>query len=151
MILVTTTRTNAFSIAGLPAGVYTLDVITQKGNTKAAYEGILVISQQPTIVIDETTRDVIDQEINQNVRVETNIVFIFTPTPTPTPSPSPSPCYFDPSLDECKPVGGKCLPGFTFNEDRQCIPIGKCPSGYGRLDDDETGKCYKNSDIKKCI
>jgi hypothetical protein len=28
-------------------GVYTPDVITQKGNTKAAYEGILVIGQQP--------------------------------------------------------------------------------------------------------
>jgi hypothetical protein len=27
--------------------VYTLDVITQKGDTKAAYEGILVIGQQP--------------------------------------------------------------------------------------------------------
>jgi hypothetical protein len=51
--------TNAFSLANLPAGVYTLDLITQKGNTRAAYEGILVISQQITIVINETTRNVI--------------------------------------------------------------------------------------------
>ena len=50
---------NAFSLANLPAGVYTLDLITQKGNTRAAYEGILVISQQLTIVINETTRNVI--------------------------------------------------------------------------------------------
>src|SRR5215216_2754882 len=37
-----------------------------------------------------------------------------------------------------------------FNEDEQCISSRKCPPGYGILDDDETGKCYKNSDIKKC-
>ena len=46
--LVPSTQANAFSLANLPAGVYTLDVITQKGNTKAAYEGILVIGQAPT-------------------------------------------------------------------------------------------------------
>jgi 3-dehydroquinate synthase class II len=62
--------TNAFSLANLPTGVYTLDLITQKGNTRAAYEGILVISQQPTIVINETTRNVINQEINQNIEVD---------------------------------------------------------------------------------
>ena len=41
--------TNAFSLVNLPAGVYTLDVITQKGNTEAAYEGVLVIGQQPQL------------------------------------------------------------------------------------------------------
>jgi hypothetical protein len=44
LVPLTTTQANAFSIAGLPLGVYTLDIITQKGNTKAAFEGILVIS-----------------------------------------------------------------------------------------------------------
>jgi hypothetical protein len=29
-------NTNSFSLAGLPVGVYTLDVITKKGNTRAA-------------------------------------------------------------------------------------------------------------------
>jgi hypothetical protein len=72
-----TTQTNAFSIAGLPVGVYTLDIITQKGNTKAAYEAILVISQQPTTVINETTRDIINQEINQNTRVDTDVKVVF--------------------------------------------------------------------------
>jgi uncharacterized membrane protein YgcG len=38
--------TNSFSLANLPAGVYTLDVLTQKGNTRGAYEGILEIGQQ---------------------------------------------------------------------------------------------------------
>lgn len=69
---------------------------------------------------------------------------------TTTPEPSPSPCYFDPTVEECQPIDGRCPPGFSFNENEQCIPIGECPEGYGRLDDDETGKCYKNSDIKTC-
>jgi hypothetical protein len=67
--LAPSTQANAFSLANLPVGVYTLDVMTQKGNAKAAYEGILVISQQPTTVISETTRNIINQMINQNTRV----------------------------------------------------------------------------------
>jgi hypothetical protein len=68
--LVPSSQANAFSLANLPVGVSTLDVITQKGNAKAAYEGILVIGQQPATVISETTRNVINQEINQNTRVD---------------------------------------------------------------------------------
>jgi hypothetical protein len=60
--LVPSSQANAFSLSNLPARVYTLDVITQKGNTKAAYEGILVISQQPTIVINETTKTIINRD-----------------------------------------------------------------------------------------
>jgi hypothetical protein len=52
---------NAFSLTNLPAGVYALDVITQKGNTKAAYEGILAIGQQPLTVIEETTKRVTNE------------------------------------------------------------------------------------------
>jgi hypothetical protein len=53
-------NTNSFSLAGLPVGVYTLDVITKKGNTRAAYEGILVLGQQPT---NPQTRTIIEQQI----------------------------------------------------------------------------------------
>ena len=48
--LVPSTQANAFSLANLEVGVYTLDIITQKGNLKAAYEGILVLGQEPTRV-----------------------------------------------------------------------------------------------------
>jgi hypothetical protein len=73
----TSQTSNAFSLANIPVGVYTLDVITQKGNTKAAYEGILVISQQPTIVINETIKNVINQEINQDTRIDIDTKIIF--------------------------------------------------------------------------
>src|SRR5918999_701198 len=42
--------TNTFSLANLPAGEYTLDIIAQVGSAKAAYEGILIIDQEPTTV-----------------------------------------------------------------------------------------------------
>ena len=86
--LVPSSQANAFSLANLPVGVYTLDVITQKGNTKAAYEGILVIGQQPRTIINE----IINRETNENG----DVIIILPPgdrrpTPTPTPEPTPTP------------------------------------------------------------
>jgi hypothetical protein len=51
---------NSFSLASLAAGVYTIDVITQKGSARAAYEGILVLGQDPSNV---QTRIIIEQQI----------------------------------------------------------------------------------------
>jgi hypothetical protein len=50
--------TGAFSLANVPAGVYTLDVITQKPGAKAAYGGVLSIGNQPATVIEETKKRV---------------------------------------------------------------------------------------------
>jgi hypothetical protein len=62
------TKPNAFSLAGLSPGVYTLDVIVQKQNSKAAYEGILVIGQPLT----ESTKQIVQNEIvnkNDDIRI----------------------------------------------------------------------------------
>jgi hypothetical protein len=87
----TTTQANAFSLVNLPVGVYTLDIITQKGNAKAAYEGILVINQQPTTIINETTKQIINQEINQNSRVDIDTRIIFKEV-TSKSKPEPRMC-----------------------------------------------------------
>ena len=129
---------NTFSLNGIPNGVYTLQVVGRLGNTEGGYESIIVIP-----VLTDQTRKVVQERINQILFVDIYVEIIFE-------EPGSSPCYFDPTLEECKPIGGKCPDGFGFNEDEQCIPHGECPSGYGRLDDDETGKCYKKSDIKTC-
>jgi hypothetical protein len=127
--------TNAFSLANLPTGVYTLDLITQKGNTRAAYEGILVISQQPTIVINETTRNVINQEINQNIEVD---------------------------IDEGCPAGyvGEppfCEPRFCqiYHDAEGCPPLPRpleeCPQGYvGEPPFCELVDCNENPDVEGC-
>ncbi len=62
--------TNAFSLANLPDGTYILDVMTQKGNTRAAYEGILEIGQQPATTAAASS---------------------LAPTPLPSPTPAASP------------------------------------------------------------
>jgi hypothetical protein len=52
-------------------------------------------------------------------------------------------CLFNPSLPKCKPPPGQdCPEGFLMNEDGNCFPDKPCPSGYERLEDDETGTCH---------
>jgi hypothetical protein len=58
--LVPSSQANAFSLTNLPVGVYTFDIITQKGNTKAVYEGILVLGQEPT---NPQTKTIIERQI----------------------------------------------------------------------------------------
>jgi hypothetical protein len=43
---------NTFSLANLPLGIYTLDIITQKESQKGAYEGLLVISTSNSLPLD---------------------------------------------------------------------------------------------------
>ena len=43
---------NTFSLANLPLGIYTLDIITQKESQKGAYEGLLVISNSNSLPLD---------------------------------------------------------------------------------------------------
>ena len=88
------------SLANLPVGVYTLDVIAQKGNAKAAYEGILVVSQQPTTVINETTKQIINQEINQNTRGDIDGDGDGRPPPPITPPITPPPGDEQPPGDQ---------------------------------------------------
>jgi hypothetical protein len=51
-------------------------------------------------------------------------------------------CLFDPSLEKCAPIGDRCPAGFLMNEDHNCFPDKPCPSGYTKIDDDETGTCH---------
>ncbi|HKG31688.1 MAG TPA: carboxypeptidase-like regulatory domain-containing protein [Nitrososphaeraceae archaeon] len=150
LVPLTTTQANAFSIAGLPLGVYTLDIITQKGNTKAAYEGILVISQQPTTVINETTKNVINQEINQNTRIDTDIRIVFRDKP----SPPPNPCKENPEDPDCQvdcelnPEDPDCQVDCELNPDAEGCqeppqPIDSCEENPSLLEcQQETGAAF---------
>jgi hypothetical protein len=63
-------NTSVFSLAELPAGVYTLDVIVQKQNSKAAYEGILVIGQPVNQAIQQAVQ-------RQIVKQDTDVSIVF--------------------------------------------------------------------------
>ena len=114
--LVPSSQANAFSLANLPVGVYTLDVMTQKGNAKAAYEGILVIGQQPTTIINET----INRQTNENG----DLIIIFPPGETP-------------------PEDG-CPPGQVRNEEGDCeTPPGGGEEGGGEEGGGEEGGAFE--------
>ena len=83
-------QNNGFSIAGLAPGVYTLDIIGTKNNAKAAYEGILVIGQNPE---SQEVKQVVEKQITNVDRGTTivDIVPIFQLPPTPAAQPTPNP------------------------------------------------------------
>lgn len=70
----------------------------------------------------------------------------------PSFSPSHNPkntinfgCHFHPNDDRCKPaIPGQCPGGFASNDKGNCHPIGPCPFGFSRHDNDESGQCFKN-------
>lgn len=50
---------------------------------------------------------------------------------------------FHPESPKCAPdEHGNCPSGFSHNEKGNCFPSGKCPPGFGRYTDDESGKCF---------
>jgi hypothetical protein len=68
------------------------------------------------------------------------------PVPPPrVPEPPDDDCLYDPSLPKCAPIDGECPEGFNMNEDGQCFPDKPCPTGFERRDEDETGRCYPDS------
>jgi hypothetical protein len=59
------------------------------------------------------------------------------------PGPDES-CIFDPTQKKCAPDDqGNCPPGFGHNSKDQCFPTHKCPTGFCREDNDESGACKK--------
>jgi hypothetical protein len=146
--------TGAFSLANLPGGVYTLDVITQKGSAKAAYEGVLSIGNQPVTVIEETTKRVTNDY--------GDLIIIFEPHPCDLPNPPPECLLEDPCLNPnpppeceeieerpiCTPDGPPCPPcppgveaGWCADEDeRQDTDdgLGRDIPGPEVIDEDDT-------------
>lgn len=60
-------------------------------------------------------------------------------------------CRFTPSHPICAPnEDGECDEGFAMNEDGNCFPRGDCPDGYHRANDDETGACISEDDLRQC-
>jgi hypothetical protein len=139
---------NEWSLQGFNDGVYLLDVIANMPQGgRGAYETVLVILAPNAQELNPI--QVIAQVVNIQIDVKEEV--FEDDEDRPSPAPEPSICYFDPNNEVCSPdEEGKCPAGFHFNEDERCIPDGKCPDGYGRLDDDETGRCYPERDIKRC-
>jgi hypothetical protein len=113
-------QASAFSLANLPGGVYTLDVITQKDDSKAAYGGVLSIGNQPATVIEETTKRVTNDY--------GDLILIFLPPeecPAGTtgipPDCEPISCDIENPPPECEePI--VCSDGSTVPPGEECPP-----------------------------
>jgi hypothetical protein len=136
---------NEWSLQGLGNGVYLLDVIVNiPEGGKGAYETVLVILA-PNEQVKDTT-----QVIKQVVNVDTQIIFKDKDKNKSKPDLRKI-CAFNPEDKRCTPDPKKgCPPGFGTNEAGQCFPLGPCPSGYHRANDDETGRCVPEKDLKQC-
>jgi hypothetical protein len=125
------------SFAGVASGIYTLDVII---TDQFAYEGIVVVggnvaARQITNIIQNTITE-INQETDVDVRKS------FDKGKVKKVLDKEQICLFTPSHPVCAPVDGNCPKNFAMNEDGNCYPNKiKCPNGYWRADDDETGAC----------
>ena len=136
---------NEWSLQGLGNGVYLLDVIVNiPEGGKGAYETVLVILA-PNEQVKDTT-----QVIKQVVKVDTKIIFKDKDINKSKPDLRKI-CAFNPEDKRCTPDPEKgCPPGFGTNKAGQCFPLGPCPSGYHRANDDETGRCVPEKDLKQC-
>jgi hypothetical protein len=123
------TESGVISLAGFREGIYTLDVIV---DDRFAFECIVVIGPEE------------EQNINREItEVNKRTVEHYKKILVPRGINKARICLFTPSHPICKPdENGNCPKGWAMNEDGQCYPrYLKCPPGYWRADDDETGAC----------
>jgi hypothetical protein len=61
---------------------------------------------------------------------------------TSSPGPDDS-CLFHPEQEKCGPdQSGNCPSGFLLNGKGHCFPDKKCPKGFEKQNNDETGTCH---------
>jgi hypothetical protein len=110
------------------------------GESAATGESIKTLTYYSTSSLEEPPID----ENQEGSLISSNLTSRLTQLPQPGP-PRIVPdddCLFNPALPKCAPVAGKCPPAFLMNEEEQCFPDKPCPSGFTKLDEDETGTCY---------
>jgi hypothetical protein len=140
---------NQWSLQGFATGVYLLDVIVDipTSSSLAAYETVLVIlepEQQPLQQTEIT-------KIVNTVKVDVKIIFKDEKKKEKPKDDLRRICTLNPEDPRCpEPKDGDCPPGWGTNEAGQCFPLGKCPDGYHRANDDETGRCVPDKDLKQC-
>ena len=135
---------NSFSLIGIPNGVYILNVVGRLGDIEGGYENILVKlpSSQPTTEFNEEIKKLVEKKINEILFIDIHAETIFEEPG----STLPWECLYYPDSDQCKPPEGETCPeGYSMNEKSHCYPTAKCPDGFWRADDDESGACVPNA------
>jgi hypothetical protein len=123
---------SALSLANLPGGVYTLDIVAQKNGAKAAYGGVLSIGNQPVTVLEETIKRVTNDYgdlILVSLPPEEEECPPDTTGIPPECKPIPPDCNVEDPPPECeKPI--VCDDGSTVPPGEECPePPIDCPDG----------------------
>ena len=137
-----TNQRNSFSLNGMLPGVYTLNVLGTLGDIEGGYETVLVIVRpdQPTTVINQMTKNVVEKRISELLLIDIFIEIIFEDEELPPCDPNLNPG----ELCEEEPEPGPCQPG-------EYCPL--CPPGVETdycADDDElndTDECILNPEL----
>jgi hypothetical protein len=130
------TSQNTFSLQGIATGVYTLDIIAQRGNTQGVYETILVV-MLPNQPLSEQIRKAIQQRIEYEI-VNVGSILI-DPGSEPRSEPVNDPCnYYGLNIcDENGDCDSERFDCWSDCRDGSTAVTGQCPG-----DDDEI--CYEN-------
>ena len=146
-------KTHGTVVQGLASKAYLLDVIVDTDNgDQFLFETVLAILRPGQTLNQINTQNIIQNFVSSTSDTHTTVVFKEDNDNENEPENSRAEiCRFTPSHPICAPdEDGSCGEGFAMNEDGQCFPRGKCPDGYTRPNDDETGACISKERLDQC-
>ena len=116
------------------------------------YETVLTVLAPGQTINQVNVQNIIQNFVSSTSSSHTTVVFRNGDNDDDQPDEDePSICFFDPNNEDCDPdENGDCPDGFGMNEDGQCIPHGSCPEGFHRANDDETGRCIDEDELRQC-
>jgi hypothetical protein len=139
-------------IQNLASGPYLLDVIVEMDNDdRFLYETVLAVLAPGQTVNQVNVQNIIQNFVSSTSQSHTTVVFRNGNDDEDEGEDEPSICFFDPNDEECDPdENGDCPDGFGRNEDGRCIPSQRCPDGFHRANDDESGRCIDEDELREC-
>jgi hypothetical protein len=147
--LVFSTSTGRVSQSLAPKA-YLLDVIVKMDNDdRYLYETVIAVLAPGQTLQQVNTQNIFQNFVTTTTRSDTHTTVVFRDDDDDEEEPSI--CFFDPNDEECDPdENGDCPEGFGRNEDGRCIPSQRCPDGFHRANDDESGRCIDEDELREC-
>lgn len=136
----------------LASNPYLLDVIVEMDNDdRFLYETVLTVLAPGQTINQINTQNIIQNFVSSTSQSHSTIVFEDDNDDNNNEPDREEICRFTPNHPICAPnEDGECGEGFAMNEDGNCFPRGDCPDGYHRANDDETGACISEDDLRQC-
>jgi hypothetical protein len=139
----------------LASNPYLLDVIVEMDNDdRFLYETVLTVLAPGQTINQINTQNIIQNFVTSTASSSSHTTVVFRNGDNNNDDDDedePSICFFDPNDEACDPdENGDCPEGFGRNEDGRCIPSQRCPDGFHRANDDESGRCIDEDELREC-